>query len=122
RYLPTYGLWFGLSARGVKASEPGKAESTFTARGLDVRAVFAKADDVEARGRLVLRERLDPQGELRLEWTLKPTRRGSLEVKMDAVGSLFPFGFLRKQLSGDLSATVTVWPAPVEYRRFAVNL
>jgi uncharacterized protein (DUF58 family) len=122
RFLPTYGLWFGLSARSVEAGEPPKAESTFTARGLNVRAVFAKAEEVDSRGRLVLRERLDPRGEMRLEWTVKPVRRGELEVKLENVGSLFPFGFLKKQLAGDLRAAVVVWPAPVEYRRFPVNL
>lgn len=122
RFLPTYGLWFGLSARSVEAGEPPKAESTFTARGFDVRAVFAKADQVDARGRLALRQRLDPHGEMRLDWTLKPVRRGELEVKLDNVGSLFPFGFLKKQLGGDLQASVMVWPAPVEYRRFSVSL
>jgi uncharacterized protein (DUF58 family) len=121
-FLPTYGLWFGLAAKTVEAGEPPKAESTFTARGADVRAAFAKSEEVDARGRLMMRERLDPRGEMRLEWTLKPVRRGELRVKLENVGSFFPFGFLKKQLRGELHTVVIVWPAPVEYRRFAVSL
>jgi uncharacterized protein (DUF58 family) len=122
RFLPTYGLWFGLAARSVERKEAFKAESTFTARGIDVRAAFAKSEQADARERLALRERLDPGGELRLEWALKPVRRGELEIKLEKIGSLFPFGFLKKQISGELSTSVVVWPAPVEYRRFAVSL
>ncbi|MEO7412373.1 MAG: DUF58 domain-containing protein, partial [Opitutaceae bacterium] len=122
RFLPTYGLWFGLSARSVEVGEPPKAESTFTARGIDVRAALAKSEEADARGRLALRERLDPCGEMRLEWMLKPVRRGELEIKLENIGALFPFGFLKKQISGDLRTSVIVWPAPVEYRHFAVSL
>ncbi len=35
------------------------------------------------------------------------------------MGSLFPFGFLKKLSGTDLSREIPVWPAPVEYRRFA---
>lgn len=121
KFLPTYGLWFNLVARAGETGAPAKAESTVTARGIDVRAALAKAEQVEARGRLVLRDRLDPTGGTRLEWVFKPTRRGDLRVELEGVGSLFPFGFLKKQLGTELHTGATVWPAPVEYRRFTVS-
>lgn len=68
-------------------------------------------------GRRHLETRLDPGQTTRLEWTLRPDRRGPLTVTLSAVGSLFPFGFLRKNLATGISRDVLVWPSPVEYRR-----
>ena len=91
KILPTYGLWFDVHTR----TEPKPQ-------------------------RFVLRERLDPQGgETRLDWTWRPTQRGLEVVEIGAVGSLFPFGFLRKVLACEVRAEILVWPAPVEYQRFA---
>lgn len=91
KILPTYGLWFD-----VKTGAADKPQ------------------------RLVLRERLDPQGgHSRLDWTWQPEKRGLAQVELGAVGSLFPFGFLRKVLASDIKAEVLVWPAAVEYQRFA---
>lgn len=67
---------------------------------------------------LVLRDRLDPQGEAKLDWMVCPAKRGVERVELAFVGSLFPFGFLRKSLAGETRCDVLVWPAPVEYRRF----
>jgi uncharacterized protein (DUF58 family) len=117
RFLPTYGLWFEFAARSAAPAAEQRAESTVTGRGIDVRATLAKADAAEARGRGVLPGRLDPGGESRVEWVLKPDRRGLLRVELAGVGSLFPFGFLRKEIGTGLSAETLVWPAPVEYRR-----
>lgn len=90
KILPTYGLWFDVHSR----SEPKSR-------------------------RFVLRERLDPQGgQARLDWTWRPARRGTEVVELGAVGSLFPFGFLRKVLACEVRAEILVWPAPVEYQRF----
>jgi uncharacterized protein (DUF58 family) len=88
-----------------------------TARGIDVRAVLAKADRAETRGRLPLRARLEPRGEERMEWSFTPAHRGRLRVRLASVGSLFPFGFLRKDVGTDLATEAIVWPAAVEYRR-----
>lgn len=120
RFLPTYGLWFEFSARPVESQVGQKAESTVTARNIDVRAVLAKADAAEVRGRVGLTSRLDPRGEGRVEWVFKPERRGRLRVQLASVGSLFPFGFLRKDIGTELAVQTVVWPAPVEYRRHAV--
>ncbi len=121
RFLPTYGLWFEFGARVIETTIVQRAESTVTARGADVRAVLAKADAAESRSRVPLTGRLDPRGEGRVEWVLKPERRGRLRVDLISVGSLFPFGFLRKDLGTDVTAETTVWPAPIEYRRHPVG-
>ncbi|MBW8781045.1 MAG: DUF58 domain-containing protein [Verrucomicrobia bacterium] len=91
RVLPTYGLWFDFTATGVGPV------------------------------RRALGGRLDPQTEMRVEWTLRPAKRGLLVVQLVAVGSLFPFGFLRKLIGSELRCEVIVWPAPVEYRRFSAD-
>jgi uncharacterized protein (DUF58 family) len=117
RFLATYGLWFEFAARPLEDPASQRAESTLTARGSEVRAVFARADAAETRGRLALSTRLDPGGETRLEWVIKPEQRGRLRVDLVSVGSLFPFGFLRKDIGTEVMAEAVVWPAPVEYRR-----
>ncbi|MBI5771307.1 MAG: DUF58 domain-containing protein [Verrucomicrobia bacterium] len=119
-FLPTYGLWFELEARPVGAEVPQRAESTITAKGIDVKAAWAKADAAAQRGTVMLRSRLECGGDARLEWGFKPERRGRLRVELAGVGSLFPFGFLKKEVGTDLRAETVVWPAPVEYRRQAV--
>ena len=91
RVLPTYGLWFDF-----------------------------RATDLAKPVRLALGGRLDPLGEMRLEWTLRPKKRGVCVVELIAVGSLFPFGFLHKIIGLELRREVLVWPAPVEYRRSAL--
>jgi uncharacterized protein (DUF58 family) len=121
KFLPTYGLWFEFAARSVEAAVVQRAESTVTGRGIDVRAILDKADRAEKRARVPLSGRLDPSGEGRIEWPLKPERRGVLLVELASVGSLFPFGFLRKDVGTDLAAKAIVWPAPIEYRRHGIG-
>jgi uncharacterized protein (DUF58 family) len=116
-FLPTYGLWFDLAARQVETGPPPAPESTITGRDIDFRGEWAKADRAEARGRLFLRERLEPQGEARLDWMFRPGRRGRLRIELASIGSQFPFGFLKKHLATELREELVVWPAPVEYRR-----
>jgi uncharacterized protein (DUF58 family) len=93
RALPTYGVWFEMKSTSAPRAE-----------------------------RLDLRERLDAQGEARLDWTVRPARRGLERLELEAVGSLFPFGFLRKTFPVRLTREVLVWPAAVEYRRFPAAL
>lgn len=118
RLLPTYGLWFDLVARAADAAGPARAETTFTARSAEVKAALAQAESAEMRQQVWLRHRLDPAASARIEWTFQPRHRGRLLIELEGVGSLFPFGFLRKRLSVQLQEEVIVWPAPVEYRRF----
>lgn len=93
RFVPTYGLWFELSLKR-------------TAQKI----------------RLKLRGRLDAAGgSERLEWIVRPARRGVERVELNGLGSLFPFGFLRKTMGCTQHCEVVVWPAPVEYRRLSAG-
>jgi uncharacterized protein (DUF58 family) len=90
RALPTYGLRFDVKAGG-EAAKPVA---------------------------LMLTERLEAGGgRTKLEWSWKPERRGKVPVALTAVGSLFPFGFLRKTFPGGVRLEAVVWPAPVAYQR-----
>ena len=64
---------------------------------------------------LYLRHSVAAGGRLGLEWTFVPRRRGRCEVRMSAVDSHFPFGFLRKSMRTTETAEVIVWPARVPY-------
>jgi uncharacterized protein (DUF58 family) len=119
-FLPSYGLWFNFAARPPPAPGQHRAESTITARGIDVRAAWNRADAVVARGRATLSGRLDPRSDTRLEWVFKPEQRGVVRVELANVGSLFPFGFLCKEIGTSVTTEAVVWPAPIEYRRHAV--
>ncbi len=119
-FLPTYGLWFEFAARPMAAAALQRAESTVNASGAEVRAALASGEAGEQRGRVLLRGRLDPRGESRVEWVFKPERRGRLRVELASVGSLFPFGFLRKDIGTELQAEAIVWPAPIEYQRLGL--
>jgi uncharacterized protein (DUF58 family) len=116
-FLPTYGLWFEFSARAIEPQQ--RAESTITGRDINVRALLSQADRSEARAQVPLGGRLDAQGEGRVEWVFKPEKRGVFRLRLNAIGSLFPFGFLRKEVASELVAEEVVWPAPIEYRRHA---
>jgi uncharacterized protein (DUF58 family) len=83
-----------------------------------VREVLFQAEKNRIRTRLFQRGRLDPGGSLRLDWIFKPVRRGVQKLELENVGSLFPFGFLRKHIGGGVRHEMLVWPAPVEYRRW----
>lgn len=91
-FIPTYSIWFEL--------EIGSTGQTFE---------------------LPLRGRLDAGDVARLACSFRPTMRGWETLKLNHVGSLFPFGFLRKSFSVSLEERVIVWPAPVEYRRFGTT-
>jgi uncharacterized protein (DUF58 family) len=118
-FLPTYALWFDFAARPVPLGEPPRPESTLTAKGIDVWAALRRSEEPEASGTVHMRSRLEPGGHAMLEWAFTPARRGLMRVDLVGVGSLFPFGFLRKFAGAGLRREVPVWPAPVEYRRLA---
>ena len=65
-----------------------------------------------------MRERLEPGGDISLEWVVRPLVRGEARVELGAVGSLFPFGFLKKHLGIALRRTVLVWPAQIDFQIF----
>jgi len=111
RWLPTYSLWFELVTQPQHIPEPEP-----TAKEAKLRDILSAAEKYITRGRVHLRDRIEPRGETSLDWGLKPTRRGPAVLELAAVGSLYPFGFLRKNLGTDLSYPVLVWPAQVEYQ------
>jgi uncharacterized protein (DUF58 family) len=119
KFLPTYALWFEFAAVMFERKDPPKPESTITGKGIDVWAALAKAEASETKGTVHLGTRLDPGATERLEWSFTPARRGLVRIELRGVGSLFPFGFLRKLTGTDLRREVPVWPSPVEYRRLA---
>ncbi len=111
RWLPTYSLWFELSSQPRRVPDDGKP-----AAEMKVREVLAAIERIVTRGRVPLRERLEPQGAGRVDWLLQPRHRGENVVVLEAVGSLFPFGFLRKNIGSALKQEVLAWPAQVEYQ------
>ena len=117
RHLPTYALWFEFAATPFRRGDEARPETTLTARGIDVWAALSRAEAESAGGTVHLRNRLDPGAETRLGWVFTPARRGLLKIRLVGVGSLFPFGFLKKMSGIDLETEAHVWPAPVEYRR-----
>ncbi len=68
-----------------------------------------------AKGKLILRSRLDPGSKRRMEWHFRPARRGRELVEMSGVSSQFPFGFLQKRFGGRIAQEVHVWPPRVAY-------
>ncbi len=111
RWLPSYGLWFELATQPHLPPAGGKAD-----KDMKVREILAAADKLVTRGRIFLRERLEAGGEMALDWGVKPAQRGEAMVELTAVGSLFPFGFLRKNIGTALRHPVLVWPAQVAYQ------
>ena len=111
RWLPTYSVWFELATQPRHIPEPENG-----GRDLRMRDILAAAEKYITRGRIRLRERVEPGGTATLDWGVKPARRGAALLELGAVGSLFPFGFLRKNIGTDLKQTVLVWPAQVKYQ------
>jgi uncharacterized protein (DUF58 family) len=111
RWLPTYSVWFELATQPRHIPEPENG-----GRDLRMREILAAAEKYITRGRVSLRERVEPGATATLEWGVKPSRRGPALLELSAVGSLFPFGFLRKNLGTDQKQTVLVWPAQVAYQ------
>ncbi|WP_415908270.1 DUF58 domain-containing protein [Oleiharenicola sp. Vm1] len=112
RWLPTYGLWFDLATHPrAQASDPGPDLAKEK-----VREILAAAERAVTRGRVFLRGRIEPGGEWTLDWVHKPAQRGEQVLALEAVGSFFPFGFLRKSVGAGLRRSVLVWPAQVDYQ------
>lgn len=111
QWLPTYGLWFDFITHPRQGSLYDREE-----KDIKVRDVLKAFEKLLIRGHVALRERLEPGGESTLEWGYRPERRGPAVLELAGVGSLFPFGFLRKNIGTGLKQTVLVWPAQVEYQ------
>jgi uncharacterized protein (DUF58 family) len=118
KFLPTYGLWFDLMTRPVP---PAPAADAPRPQDRPVREILAAYEKGRTRRRLFLRGRLDPGGTARIDWVFKPEHRGRQRVELQGVGSLFPFGFLQKQIGSGSWREVIVWPASIEYRRWGTG-
>jgi uncharacterized protein (DUF58 family) len=111
RWLPTYSLWFELATQPRRIPEPEN-----TGRELKMREILTAVEKHITRGRVHLRERVEAGGATTLDWNFRPMRRGEAVLDLVAVGSLFPFGFLRKSLGTELRQPVLIWPAQIEYQ------
>ncbi len=111
KWLPTYSLWFELATQPRRKPVDDKP-----AKDMKIREVLAAIDRLVTRGKVQLRERIEPRGEARLEWPVKPMERGEAIVELSAVGSLFPFGFLKKNIGVAVKQPVLVWPAQISYQ------
>lgn len=120
KLLPTYGLNCTVTAVPAPKDEAAVPETTFTARGKDVKAIFKQATG-QAVGRLAQTGRLDPAETAQLDWTWMPARRGRWQIELQGVGSFFPFGFFNKKLSARLRRLLVVWPAVIPYQRHPVS-
>ncbi len=118
KFLPTYGLWFDLMTRPVPPESAVDAPRT---EDRPVREILAAYERSRTRRRLFLRGRLDPAGTARIDWVFKPAQRGRQRVELQGVGSLFPFGFLQKQIGNGSWREVIVWPASIEYRSWGTG-
>ena len=86
KIIPTYSLWFRISAR--KSRQPG---------------------------RVFLEHRLDPGSSAVLEWIFEPAGRGVETITLSSGISEYPFGFLRKSVGRAVSHQVVVWPRRIGY-------
>lgn len=111
RWLPSYSLWFEFAMQPRRIPDPEAG-----GRELKMKEILALAEKHITRARVALRDRIEPRGDASVDWVLKPTQRGEAIVELAAVGSLFPFGFLRKHLGTELRFPVLVWPAQAKYQ------
>jgi uncharacterized protein (DUF58 family) len=108
--------WRLLVPRPLRAGQEAPVTLDLWATSGQIRAAFARLEQITERTVLPQRERLDPGSQARLDWLFTPARRGLVRVELTSVGSLFPFGFLRKSHGTRLRHEAIVWPAPVDYR------
>jgi uncharacterized protein (DUF58 family) len=115
RFWPTYALRVEMGA--VRACTEPRSRS----KDRKLRARLAEWNRRDERGQLQQRIRIDPGAHERLEWSVRPERRGRWAVSIEHVGSAYPFGFLQKARRGEVRRDVVVWPAAIEYQRFAAG-
>ncbi|MCC5835479.1 MAG: DUF58 domain-containing protein [Opitutales bacterium] len=52
----------------------------------------------------------------RFIWDFRPTRRGPEQLKLEALMSSYPFGFLKRTIRDSVAIEMLVWPARCDYR------
>ena len=121
--LPAYGVWVDLRAE-PEADPEGhpflKVHDSATRRALRKR--LSSVGSLVFIGRIQLGRGL-PQGEVLSEgWEWTPPKRGAWELRLTGLGSLFPFGFLRKQRALRVLKRIVVRPAPLRYELLSQDL
>jgi uncharacterized protein (DUF58 family) len=117
-----HGLWFNLKAAlqpepdAASTTAPESRESSAGHRQLGQR--LARVEAFVAEGRVALCGGLASGEERSVAWSWTPARRGRWRVELEGMGSLFPFGFLRKTLPVGEWEEVLVWPASIAYQHW----
>jgi uncharacterized protein (DUF58 family) len=75
-----------------------------------------EARNADQRKMLCQRSGLPPGEHTNLAWQFMPDRRGPETLSIKRLESQFPFGFLRKSISGGVENQVMIWPRRVEYQ------
>lgn len=109
RLLPSHNLWCNLVIEPVSGPRPDASPKSLW----ESLKAAARSNPEREVARVPLGRGL-MAGETRLlVWSWTPPHRGRWRIRLDSVGSLFPFGFLRKHVSLMLSEELLVWPAPL---------
>lgn len=114
RILPSLAFWLELRAEPEQALAAPESLRRERGRGFGRRLALAEA--LQVNGRVALRRVLDPGATDELEWDWTPPRRGAWLVRVEGLGSLFPFGFLRKFLPVGLEERVVIRPEDLDYQ------
>lgn len=75
-----------------------------------------EAHEAGVKTLLTLGKRLEPGGEMQLDFSFVPEKRGVENFRVSGVVSQFPFGFLRKTLPGGPAEELMIWPTRTTYR------
>lgn len=121
--FPVYGAWFDL--RAEPEPDPAvhlllKSVDSATRKGLRKR--LSKVGSLVFTGRIHLGRGLAPREPCSLGWEWTPPKRGAWELRLTGLGSLFPFGFLRKQRAVYGLLRVVVRPSPLRYEVLSQDL
>lgn len=108
--------WRLLTPTAGRAGEPSSAEVELRSFQTAIPSVslFCEMEISHEPGnvrRLALTSALMPGASRLVNFPFTPTQRGRLRVKLVAVGSLFPFGFLRKALLAEATNEILIRPA-----------
>jgi uncharacterized protein (DUF58 family) len=124
RRLSAEALWVELRAepldvlldRPLKGSAIPEIAKTSRENGKQgLLARIKKLDTIIFHGRVPVSGSLSPGEETALVWRWTPPRRGNWVVRAESIGSLYPFGFMRKFRVQPNLLEVKVRPALLDY-------
>lgn len=138
--FPSYGIWLDLRAE-PEAASPVPPQRTPTGAPVSDRAPHvAPSQPASPQRSRSLRERLASMdarvftaqihlgrgiaalGSVRSSWEWVPPSRGAWLLQLGGLGSLFPFGFLRKQKAVGEERRVVVRPSRIRYEAVGFDL